>query len=186
MCVVPFVLTDHHSTSWVDRMTLARKARVFWPLLFVVLLSDCTTKYAAEAALGVEGASQELVGETLRLTLVYNQGAAMGLLGPWSKELLGVFSVCLAIVFFVWYRRAPQGAGVLAAAIALVIAGALGNGWQRLFSESGVVDFIDVAVGATRFWVFNLADVAVHAGVIILLFTLGSDPPRGTRAQPHG
>jgi signal peptidase II len=164
-------------------MTLAHKARVFWPLLFVVLLSDCTTKYAAEASLGVEGASHELIGETLRLTLVYNRGAAMGLVGPWAKELLGVVSVCLAIVVFVRYRRAPQGAVALAAATALVIAGALGNGLQRLFSARGVVDFIDVGIGATRFWVFNVADVAVHAGVILLLFLLGKEPS-GTAQAP--
>jgi signal peptidase II len=165
-------------------MTLARKARVFWPLLFVVLLSDCTTKYAAEASLGVEGVSHEIIGETLRFTLVYNRGAAMGLVGPWAKEALGLLSVVLAIVVFVQYRRAPRGAVALAAATALVIAGALGNGWQRLFSARAVVDFIDVGIGANRFWVFNVADVAVHAGVILLLFLIGREP-RGPATSPE-
>jgi lipoprotein signal peptidase len=47
-----------------------------------------------------------------------------------------------------------------------------------------VVDFIDVGIGANRFWVFNVADVAVHAGVILLLFLIGREP-RGPATSPE-
>jgi signal peptidase II len=160
-------------------MTLARKTRVFWPLLLVVLLSDCTTKRVAVASLESPGASQQVLGETVRFTLVYNEGAAMGLLGPWAKELLGVFSLVAAAFFFAWYHKAPPEATALGAATALVMAGALGNGWQRLLAPGGVVDFIDVGIGAHRFWVFNVADVAVNLGAILLLLVL----MRETRMQ---
>jgi len=48
--------------------------------------------------------------------------------------------------------------------VALVGAGAVGNLLDRLASDRGVVDFIDVGVGAARFYVFNLADVGVTVG----------------------
>lgn len=164
--------TARVSTNGVEVMALARKTRVFWPLFLVIVLSDCTTKYAAVASLEVEGSSREVIGEAVRFTLVYNEGAAMGLLGPWAKELLGAFSIVAAVMFFVWYRKAPSGATALAAATALVMAGAVGNGWQRLLSSQGVVDFVDVGVGTHRFWVFNVADVAVNVGAILLFIVL--------------
>jgi signal peptidase II len=153
-------------------MTIPRKARIFWPLLLIVFLADCSTKEIAEEALRHPGASQDIVGDLLRFTLVYNTGAAMGLLGPWAKELLGAVGIAATIMFFGWYRRAAASATALSAALALVMAGALGNAWQRLFVPRGVVDFIDVGLGSTRFWVFNVADIAVHVGAVLLFFVL--------------
>lgn len=160
-------------------MPIPRKARVFWPLLLVVLLADCTTKYAAEEALQLPGASEEVVGDLLRFTLVYNTGAAMGLLGPWAKELLGAVGIVATIMFFGWYRRAAAGAAALAAALAMVIAGAIGNAWQRLLAPRGVIDFIDVGYGSSRFWVFNVADIAVYVGAVLLFVVLWRGERRG-------
>lgn len=159
-------------------MTIPRKARIFWPLLLVVLLADCGTKYAAEEALQFPGTSHDVLGDLLRFTLVYNTGAAMGLLGSWAKELLGAVGIVATIMFFGWYRRATAGSTALAAALALVIAGALGNAWQRLFVSRGVVDFIDVGYGGTRFWVFNVADIAVHVGAVLLFAVLWREERR--------
>jgi signal peptidase II len=153
-------------------MPIPRKARVFWPLLMVVFLADCSSKAAAVESLETVGTSHEVLGDLLRFTLVYNTGAAMGLLGSWAKELLGVVGIGATLLFFGWYRRAPSGAMSLAAALALVTAGALGNAWQRLLAPRGVVDFIDIGHGATRFWVFNVADIAVHVGAVMLLVVL--------------
>ena len=153
-------------------MSIPRKARVFWPLLLIVFLADCSTKEIAEEALRHPGASENIVGDVLRFTLVYNTGAAMGLLGSWAKELLGAVGIAATVMFFGWYRRAAAGATALSAALALIIAGALGNAWQRLLVPSGVVDFIDVGVGASRFWVFNVADIAVHVGAVMLFLVL--------------
>jgi hypothetical protein len=57
-------------------------------------------------------------------------------------------------------------------AIALICGGAIGNLIDRVRSESGVVDFIDVGVGNIRWPVFNVADIAVTTGAIILALSL--------------
>ena len=159
-------------------MTINAKARIFWPLLLVVLLADCGTKYVAEEMLQLPGTSHDVIGDFLRFTLVYNTGAAMGLLGSWAKELLGAVGIVATVMFFGWYRRAAASATALAAALALVIAGALGNAWQRLLVSRGVVDFIDVGYGSTRFWVFNVADIAVHVGAVLLFVVLWREERR--------
>jgi signal peptidase II len=60
----------------------------------------------------------------------------------------------------------------MALALALVTAGAAGNLWDRLRSSRGVVDFIDVGFSDARFWIFNLADVAITIGALLLAYLL--------------
>ncbi len=165
--------------------SFTRKARVFWPLLLVVLLADCTTKNVAVQSLSPGGPPHSVVGETLRFNLTYNDRGAMGLpLGPLGKEALGLFGVVVAGFFFAWYRRGRPEDVLLASATSLYIAGDLGNGWERIVSHRGVVDFIDLGLGPCRFWTFNVADVAltVAAGLLLLLFVREERKERPPRA----
>jgi signal peptidase II len=57
-------------------------------------------------------------------------------------------------------------------ALALVAGGALGNLLDRLRSARGVVDFIDIGVGSYRLWTFNIADLGVTAGGVLLAVLL--------------
>jgi signal peptidase II len=70
------------------------------------------------------------------------------------------------------YRRAAANSRLLVTGLALVTGGALGNLYDRVMSARGVVDFIDVGIGATRFWTFNIADVGISAGAILLAASL--------------
>jgi signal peptidase II len=154
-------------------MRWTRKARCFWPLLAVVLLTDCATKQVAEATLVSPHVPYPLVGDFLRLTLTYNPAGAMGLsLGPYSRIVFSLFAAVALLVLATLYRRLPGHRGLQATGLALVTGGALGNAFDRLRSARGVVDFIDVGVGDTRFWTFNVADVAITAGAIFLALTL--------------
>jgi signal peptidase II len=56
-------------------------------------------------------------------------------------------------------------------ALALIMGGAVGNLLDRLQRVEGVVDFIDVGVGTTRFWTFNIADSAITIGAILLVLS---------------
>ena len=164
--------------------SVARKARVFWPLFLVVFLADCTTKSVAVEALSPAGTPHEIVGETVRLTLAYNDRGSMGLpVDPYGKEALGVFGLIVAGFFYAWYRRADAEDVLLAAAVGLYMAGALGNGWGRILSPRGVVDFIDLGLGRYRFWTFNLADVALTVAVGLLFVWFVRDERRGKLAR---
>ncbi|HVK00363.1 MAG TPA: signal peptidase II [Gemmatimonadales bacterium] len=86
-----------------------------------------------------------------------------GLLAPGAHALLILGQL---------YRRTSPGDGLAAAGLALIASGALGNLLDRLRSPRGVVDFIDVGIGDMRFWTFNVADVGITCGAILLVLAL--------------
>lgn len=146
------------------------KARLFWPTFLFVLVADFVSKRLAVAHLSPAGPPHRVVGDLLRLTLSYNRGAAMGLpLGSHASGVLGVVGVLAALFLLAWYLRVPADHLLLSTALGVLAGGALGNAWERLFSTRGVVDFIDVGIGAHRFWTFNVADSALTVGVVLLL-----------------
>lgn len=145
------------------------KALCFWPVALTVFLSDCATKTLVERHLDPD-VPQRVLGDFVRLTLVYNQSAAMSVdLGPGSRLLLSTTSLIALALLWYWYRRPSTTSATLVFGLALVSAGAAGNLWDRLRSDRGVVDFLDVGLTGWRFWIFNVADVAVFLGAALLL-----------------
>jgi signal peptidase II len=104
------------------------------------------------------------------LVLVWNRGVSYGLLkqdsdaGRWA---LAGFALIAALALFYWLAR--QQTRLAAASVGLVIGGALGNAIDRLH-YGAVADFFLFHVGEHNWYVFNLADVAIVAGVAGLLY----------------
>lgn len=149
------------------------KSRWFWPILGTLVLADCSTKELVEAALLGNPGPHPVMGEWLRLTLAYNPGAALSLsFGDSSRLVFGAIAAVAIVVLLLLYRRTPPDGRLRAAALALVAGGAMGNLLDRLRSPLGVIDFIDVGIGDARFWTFNVADVGVSIGAILLAMVL--------------
>lgn len=165
-------------------MLVTPKARRFWPLFALVLLTDCATKRAAELHLVPAHVPHDFIGEIVRLTLAYNPGAAMSLsLGAHSRIGFSLLALGALVVMACLYRRTAPGDRDAAAGLALIAAGALGNLIDRLRSPRGVVDFIDVGVGGWRFWTFNIADMAITLGAIVLVIALHRTLEEGVRVS---
>jgi signal peptidase II len=145
------------------------KRVIFWPTFIVVFFLDFATKRWAEQNLLPLYTPHRLIGETVRLTLAFNKDAAMGLsLGQYSRIGFTLIAAVVLVVLGVFYRRTPAFASAHAFGLALVSAGALGNLADRVLFSHGVVDFIDVGVGLSRFYTFNVADAAITCGAILL------------------
>lgn len=162
------------------------KLRLFLPLFLVLLLADCTTKELAESHLVVPHLPHEVLGKTVRLTLAYNEGASFSTtIGPLTRPVLIVVAlVVLAGLFRMLVQAAPQ-ARLRVAALALIMAGALGNLLDRLASPLGVVDFIDIGFGGFRFFIFNVADVGICVGAVLLAWTMWHEDAK-PEATPQG
>lgn len=165
--------TERSATS---RQRPAPRALVFWPLFAGIAAADFVTKRMAEGALEF-GVPRRVAGEWVRLTLMYNTGAAMNLsLGSWSRVAFSVLAAGMLGMLFWMYRRTDDRDAAQAVPLALVAAGALGNLLDRIRSPRGVVDFIDVGIGDLRFWTFNLADMGVTIGAALLAILLWRRP----------
>lgn len=146
----------------------------FWPVVAVVVLLDVVTKAAAVRLLVPQRMPHDVVGDWLRLTLVYNPGAAFGL-GQgfeYSRWLFLVLTLVALAILASLYRTTAVGDRPRVLAIALVSAGAVGNLIDRIRHDLGVVDFIDIGVGAARWPTFNVADIAVSSGAMLLAWVL--------------
>lgn len=154
----------------------------FWFPLVGVTVVDVATKYIAHVRLRPEHVPREVIGDTLRWTLLYNPGAAFGLsLGPYSRWLFLALTVIVLGILWRLYRTTPRDGWVRAVALGLVAGGATGNLINRIWSVRGVVDFIDVGIGSWRWPAFNVADIGVTTGAVLLALVLHRSGPRADR-----
>jgi signal peptidase II len=150
-------------------MTLRRKALLYWPLVSLFALADCTTKRYAVERLQLPHVPYDVLGESVRFTLAYNTGAAFSTsLGPYSRYIFGALSLAVLVVLFDLYRKARVDDRLQVIGLAVVSAGALGNLIDRVRWSRGVVDFIDIGTSSWRFWTFNVADACVTIGAVLL------------------
>ena len=160
----------------------ADRRRLFWPAAAAWLVFDFVTKRIAERNL-LPFPPFEVLGDWVQLRLVYNRGAAFGLhLGPYSRWIFLAIAI-VAVWFVVRMARHSDAADLLRQiAAALVVSGAAGNAIDRIRGSLGVVDFIDVGVGATRWPTFNVADIGVSCGAVALAISFWLEDARRERA----
>lgn len=145
------------------------KLRVFLPIFALSLLSDCTSKRVAVAQLTPEYVPHEVIGDVVRFTLAYNVRAAMGLsAGSASRWVFALLATAMLVGVAVWLRKTDTKDRLMLSGLALVAGGAAGNLLDRLRWDRGVVDFIDIGVGDTRFYIFNIADAAITIGAVLV------------------
>ncbi len=124
------------------------------------------------------------LGDTVRLQLAYNQGAFLSLGRSLPEGLrYWLFTVgicCLLIGALAFALSAKSGTFAVVLAVSLLVAGGVGNLMDRLMHDGSVVVFLNVGLGPLRTGIFNIADVAIMGGAILLAFST-----RGKRRAPH-
>jgi signal peptidase II len=113
------------------------------------------------------------------VVLVWNRGISYGLLQQYSEigrwGLIG-FRFAAVILLLIWLARAPTRFSSVA--LGLIIGGAIGNGIDGV-AYGAVADFFYFHIGSFDWYVFNIADIAIVAGVALLLYeaVLGTGQP---------
>ena len=135
----------------------------------IVLAADQAAKAAIETDL-VPGQNVDLLGP-LGLTLSHNRGVAFGLAGGAGAPLVLVTLVALGVVGYLFARN-PTRPGMWMAT-GLLAGGAIGNLADRV-RAGAVTDYVDLGPWPP----FNLADMAIVAGVLLLVYLYLRDSPR--------
>ncbi|MFT5222095.1 MAG: signal peptidase II [Glaciecola sp.] len=164
------------TSSWLAGVALLLGA--LWVLL------DQASKQLAAVLLSPAGVGRQELPGPLTLQLTFNDGGAYGYDAPWW-----FFLVVTAIVTVIVVRKLPHVHTMLEAnAYGMLLAGAWGNGLDRVFRQGDradprflhghVVDFF----ASSRFPTFNVADVAITGGFLLLIISLIVEDRRHARA----
>jgi len=168
-------------------MTVARRLSLSFFFLVLVACVGCdhVAKHAATVLL--DGAvPHTFFDDTIRFERVQNTGAFLSL-GAGLPEaarhalFIGLVPAVLAVLCFVFLRSGTASWGELGA-LGMMAGGGLANWLDRVLHDGAVTDFVSVGVSGLRTGIFNLADVALVAGVLLLLVLV----PRQTPARAGG
>jgi signal peptidase II len=174
-------MTSMTGTATKSREWLSPKARGRWLLFFgiaasVVILDQLSKAWVAgnfslasvNGEPGAAGGPTQVVGDWVRIAVTHNTGGIFGLLGD-SAVVLGLASL-FVIGFIVAYeaRAGLISHPILTIALGLLLGGAIGNLIDRL-RLGYVVDWVDMGIGNTRWYTFNVADAAISISLVLLI-----------------
>ena len=144
-------------------------------LSLVIIILDQLTKYYAASELVLYQPVSVMPG--FNLTLMHNYGAAFSFLsqaGGWQRWFFIILTSAVSIGILIWMYTLPRDRRWLLVALALVLGGAIGNLWDRIYFGY-VIDFIDVSLPFLPWKIFNpwptfnIADSAISIGAVMLI-----------------
>ena len=158
---------------------MKEKLAVFATITPSVLVLDLISKSWALDTLG-GGSRLEIFGGFVPLTLAYNRGAAFGIsLGDDSRWFFIPITILALILLLVLLKQAARRDWLRLVSISMVVAGALGNLYDRVRWDRGVVDFIGpIDLGIMDWPIFNVADMSITCGAVLLAISFWGEERR--------
>jgi signal peptidase II len=149
------------------------QARLWGPLSRLGLLmavwvfaADQLSKYWVLRIINLDERPPIQITTFADLAMAWNEGVSYGLLTTHAQMVLVMMSLLITVVLWIWLARASHP--VAAVSLGLVIGGALGNALDRVL-YGAVADFVHLHWGSWSWYIFNVADIAVTVGFILIL-----------------
>ncbi len=143
------------------------------------LILDQASKLVAIQLLQGKG-TISLLGDCLRFVLAHNKGGFLSLgasLPDGVRSGIFVFATAVFLLVFLVYVMIDRGQTVVTVvSSSMIIGGGIGNLLDRVLRDGIVIDFINIGVGRLRTGIFNIADVAVLFGCVVLIFCMNQQP----------
>jgi signal peptidase II len=158
------VTDDSRPAVAVENAPPRRRWVLFVGLAVAVVLADQVAKSLVIRALA-PGQSVDVVGDLVRIVFGQNSGALFGLFKD-NAAMFGLVSI-VVVGLIVAYHARSAASPYLTVTLGFLLGGAIGNMIDRL-RLGYVVDFVDVGIGPTRFYTFNVADSAISLAILLL------------------
>ena len=138
-------------------------------LIFLIFLLDRVSKiYVINLDKKLLG-SEIFSSKYLNISLIWNEGIAFGLLSFDQENLYNLLTILIILIIFFIFVMILKSSGLEKLALIMILGGALGNVFDRIFYKA-VPDFIDFHVGDFHWFIFNISDIFISIGVIIMVF----------------
>jgi signal peptidase II len=137
-------------------------------LIFGIFLIDRLTKLWVIDYFTTSEKTNIILSKFLNLNLIWNSGVAFGLFSLDNKLFYNYLTTLILIIIIVVLIMAVRSKGLERYSFMLILGGSLGNIFDRLF-YSAVPDFIDFHFENFHWFIFNVADIFITLGVILLI-----------------
>ena len=137
-------------------------------IIFLIFIIDRITKIYVISANGKNSYEDLYSSKFLNINLIWNEGIAFGLFSFSQNNLYNLLTLIISIIIIVILKMIINSYGIKKYGLMMIFGGALGNLFDRVFYKA-VPDFIDFHIGEFHWFVFNVADIFITIGVIIMI-----------------
>ncbi|MDQ7053267.1 MAG: signal peptidase II [candidate division KSB1 bacterium] len=156
---------------------IIKHSRILLALLIIVLCLGCdqTTKKLAKDNLP-RWYSLSYLGDTIRLQYVENPGVAFSIGAHWPEDVRWwLFNVGQGVFLLILAAHLVRNLSLQTSqflGFVLILGGGIGNFTDRVLRDGRVIDFLNIGIGNLRTAIFNVADIAITTGLILLIYGL--------------
>lgn len=184
-------MTEFSQADERSKMKSVRGKRLLIAALITVstLIFDQVTKQMARASLSPFH-EVKVLGDFFRLQLAENTGAFLSLGSTMNEHTRFVIFTVLVVGFLIWatimlVRKVANANLAFLLGWTFLIAGGIGNVIDRI-AKNSVTDFLIMGVGPVQTGVFNIADIAISGGILVVLFLAREGSSAKTASAPTG
>ena len=138
-------------------------------ILLIVFTIDRLSKIFVIYLEKKNNSSEIFFSKYLNINLIWNEGIAFGLFSFDKIYLYNILTIIILIVIVLIFFMFLKSNGMKKFLLAMILGGALGNVFDRMFYQA-VPDFIDFHVGNYHWFIFNVADIFITIGVVLMIF----------------
>tara|TARA_B100001109_G_C18681400_1_gene388878 strand:+ start:82 stop:564 length:483 start_codon:yes stop_codon:yes gene_type:complete len=147
---------------------IEKNLKFFFLIVLPIFLFDRFSKiyviYLDKELLGSEIFSSKF----LNISLIWNKGIAFGLFSFSQSNLYNLITLIIVIIIFIIVILIKKTKGIERLCLSMILGGALGNLYDRIVHKA-VPDFIDFHIRDLHWFIFNVADIFITLGVIMLI-----------------
>lgn len=146
-------------------------------VIFLIFILDRLTKFYVIYLDKINSDSELFSSKFLNIYLIWNEGIAFGLFSFDENNLYNILTLFILIIIFVILYMISKSSGFKKYSLLMILGGALGNVFDRIIYKA-VPDFIDFHVGNFHWFIFNVSDIFISLGVILMIILEIIDKPK--------
>ena len=161
-------------------MSILSNSKNFYINLITILsifILDRLTKLYVIYLDKINSGSEIFSSKFLNIYLIWNEGIAFGLFSSNESSLYNFLTLFILIIILVILYMMTKSSGLKKYSLLMILGGAIGNVFDRIIYKA-VPDFIDFHVGNFHWFIFNVSDIFISIGVIIIVILEIIDKPK--------
>ena len=137
-------------------------------IILLIFLADRASKIYILKIVELENSVDIYLTSYLNLYLIWNKGIAFGLFSYNESFIYTIITLLIAVIIAVVLVMIVKNEGLKRYSLLLVFGGSIGNLFDRIY-YSAVPDFIDFHINNFHWFTFNIADIFITLGIILLI-----------------